>query len=88
MVSSLRKCSTYESMKAELDAEILFLKDFGPDIGKSGRAHAVEEQPPAAEDESASAEDEDGEGTIELDLSNLSEKQSHVFLLGARASGL
>ena len=36
LVSSLGKCESYEAMKKELDAEIAFLKDFGPDLGKTG----------------------------------------------------
>ena len=72
--------------ECELDAEIIFLKDFGPDIGKSGHAHTVEEHAATAEDEPA--EDKDEKGTIQLDLSNLSDEQSHVIMLAARSSGL
>ena len=69
MVSSLRKCATYDDMKAEPHAEITFLKDFGPDIGKTAHAHVVDEHAITADDEPTSAEDDSEEGTIELDLS-------------------
>ena len=43
LVSSLRKCADYESMKADLEAEIIFLKDFGPGFERSSPAHMVGE---------------------------------------------
>ena len=43
LVSSLRKIPTYELMKADLEAEITFLRDFGPGFN-SGAAHVVEQR--------------------------------------------
>ena len=40
MVSSLRRFSTYIEMKAELESESVFLKDYGPgDVHRTGHAH-------------------------------------------------
>ena len=44
LVYSLQKCETYADMKKELDAEIIFLKDFGLDAGKLSHAHLADEQ--------------------------------------------
>ena len=85
LVSSLQKCESYDAMKKELDAEITFLKGWGPDVGKTGIARVTEDQVLAAESEQA---EDDEEGVIELDLSDLPEEKAHALVFAARASGL
>ena len=43
LVSNLCKCATYVDMKAELESEIIFLSDYGPDMHKTGHAHVAAE---------------------------------------------
>ena len=48
LVSNLRKVPIYIEMKAELESEIVFLKDYGPgDVHKAGHAHLAAEQSPS-----------------------------------------
>ena len=88
LVSSLRRCPTYRDTKEQLDSEITFLKDYGPDF-KTGSAHLATEQAAAHQAFAAEAEeDEDEEGVIVLDLSGVSEEKAEVLVMAARSSGL
>ena len=59
LVSSLRKCADYDAMKADLEAEIVFLKDFGPT--GSGQAHLIGEPTGPTDDDYDDDDDDDDE---------------------------
>ena len=88
LVSSLRKCRTYTEMKAQLEDEIVFLSDYGPDMGKSGHAHVAAEQPPQEDEEQDGEDDQCPEGVLEVDLAGLPIEQAEHIPLAARQAGL
>ena len=77
-------------MKKELNVEVTFLKDYGPDINKTGRAHLATEQVPAQNSLAAETEeeDEDEEGVITLDLTGVPGEKAEALVVAARTSGL
>ena len=91
MVSSFRRFSTYIEMKAELESEIVLLKDYGPGVvHRTGHAQLAAEQA-LLEDEDqqdGTTAGEDEEGILELDLSGLPAEQAEPILLAARQAGL
>ena len=91
LVSNLRKVPTHLEMKAELESEIVFLKDYGPgDVHKAWHAHLAAEQPPPEDEDqpSGSTADDDEEGILELDLTGLPAEQAEPILLAARQAGV
>lgn len=89
LVSNRRKCATYADMKAELESEIIFLSDYGPDMHKTCHAHVAAEQPPEDEDQqNGSAAGDDEEGVPKVDLAGLLAEQAEHILLAARPAGL
>ena len=88
LVSSLRKCRTYTEMKAQLEDEIVFLSDCGPDMGKSGHANVAVEQPPQEDKEQDREDDQCPEGVLEVDLAGFPTEQAEQILLAARQAGL
>ena len=75
-------------MKEQLDGEITFLKDYGPDF-KTGSAHLATVQAAAHQAFAAEAEeDEDEEGVIVLDLLGVSGEKAEILVMAARSSGL
>ena len=87
-MSSLRKCVTYVGMKAQLEDEITFLSDYGPDMGKSGHAHVAAEQLVPEDEEQEGEDDQCPEGVLEIDLAGLPTEQAEYILLAARTAGL
>ena len=71
LLSNLRKILTYVDMKAEIESEIVFIRDYGSG-GAAGHAHVADEQAPPNEEEQASTAEDDEKGILELDLSGMS----------------
>ena len=93
LVSNLRQVPTYIEKNAELESEIVLLKNYGPgDVHKTGHAHLAAEQPtPEDEDQqndSTADDDDDEEGILEIDFSGLPAEQAELILLAARQAGL
>ena len=74
-------------MKAEIESEITFTREYG--LGSAaGQAHVAEEQAPQEDEEEYGDDDQCPEGVLEIDLSGMSVKQSEPILLAARQAGM
>ena len=77
----------YADMKAEIESEITFTREYG--LGSAaGQAHIAEEQMPQEDEEKYGDDDQCPEGVLEIDLSGMSAEQSEPILLAARQAGM
>ena len=89
LVSNLRKIPRYADMRAEIEGEITFTREYG--LGStSGQAHvAAAAEPEQQEDEEDYGDDDQcPEGVLEIDLSGMSAEQSEPILHAARQACL
>ena len=87
LLSNLRKIPRYADMRAEIESEITFTREYG--FGSAGgHAHVAEAQTPQEDEEGYGDDDQCPEGVLEIDLSGMSAEQSEPILLAARQAGL
>ena len=82
LLSNLRNIPTYVDMKAEIELEIVFIRDYGSGSA-AGHAHVVDEQVPPEEEEQGFRAEDAEEGI----LSGMSPEQSEPIRLAARQAG-
>ena len=82
LLSNLRKIPTYIDMKAEIESEIVFIRDYGSGSA-AGYAHVADEKAKPEEEEQGFTAEDDEEGILQRDLSGMSPEQSEPLLLAA-----